>query len=150
MEKLHQDYREFLELLSAHKVEYLVVGSFAMAFHGHPRFTGDIDFWIKNSEQNAEKVFNAIMDFGYPPGDISIEDLTSIDLIFQMGYPPVRIDVLTSVEALNFDECFNRKDIIDIDGVVITFLNIKDLMINKEAVGRKKDLADLEELKKHI
>ncbi|MCY7362616.1 MAG: hypothetical protein LH629_11215 [Ignavibacteria bacterium] len=148
MEQLNQDYREFIELLKEKEVEYIVVGAFAMAFHGHPRFTGDIDFWVRNTESNALKVYSAIIEFGFPPENLKESDFTSDDLIFQMGYPPVRIDVLTSIEALDFEECYNRKDVKLIDDLRIPFLSIDDLKKNKEAVGRKKDLADLEELKK--
>ncbi|MEO8208954.1 MAG: nucleotidyltransferase [bacterium] len=149
MEKLNQDYKEFIELLNARKVDYIVVGAFAMAFHGHPRYTGDIDFWIRNSEANARNVFQTIVEFGFPPDNLSEKDFTSNDLIFQMGYPPVRIDVLTSIEALSFEECFLQKETRIIDGLTIPYLNIKDLIKNKKAVGRKKDLADLEELRKN-
>ncbi len=144
MERLHQDYREFIKLLNENKVDYLVVGAFAMAFHGHPRNTGDIDFWIKNTEQNAIRVYKTILDFGFPSGELTVNDFTSADLVFQMGYPPVRIDILTSIEALNFEECFLNKERKDFDGLSITFLNVEDLKKNKKALGRKKDLADLE------
>lgn len=146
MEALHQDYKEFIELLNENKVDYLIVGAFAMAFHGHPRYTGDIDFWIRNNNLNAGKVFNVIKDFGFPINEISEKDFTSIDLIFQIGYPPVRIDILTSVEALDFEESFKSKEVKLVDGLKVNFLNLEDLKINKKAVGRKKDLADLEQL----
>ena len=81
MEKLHQDYREFIELLNENKVDYLVVGAFAMAFHGHPRNTGDIDFWIRNNEQNAMKVYKTIIDFGFPSSELNVKDFTAKDLI---------------------------------------------------------------------
>ena len=149
MEKLHQDYREFIKLLNENKVEYLVVGAFAMAFHGHPRYTGDIDFWIRNNDQNAGKVYKAIIDFGFPSDDITAKDFTIEDLIFQMGYPPVRIDVFTSISALDFGESYSRKELKNIDGLSVSFLNIEDLKKNKKAVGRKKDMADLEALSKH-
>jgi len=148
MKSLHQDYKEFIELLNENKVDYLVIGAFAMAFHGHPRNTGDIDFWVRNNEQNARKVYKTIIDFGFPSSELTVKDFTSEDLIFQMGYPPVRIDVLTSIEALDFEECYLTKEIKNVDGLAITFLNIEDLKKNKKAVGRKKDLADLEALSK--
>ncbi|MDQ3020774.1 MAG: nucleotidyltransferase [Bacteroidota bacterium] len=149
MEKLHQDYREFIELLNENNADYLIVGAFAMAFHGHPRNTGDIDFWIRNNNLNAGKVFNVIKNFGFPINEISERDFTSSDLIFQIGYPPVRIDILTSVEALNFDESFKNKEVKTIDGLNVNFLNLEDLKINKKAVGRKKDIADLEQLQRN-
>ncbi|MEO6695603.1 MAG: nucleotidyltransferase [Ignavibacteria bacterium] len=148
MEKLHPDYKEFIQLLNENKVDYLIVGAFAMAFHGHPRNTGDIDVWINNKEQNAIKIYKTIIDFGFPSDELTVKDFTSKDLIFQMGYPPVRIDVLTSIEALNFEECFLKKEIKNFDDLAISFLSLEDLKINKKAVGRKKDLADLEVLSK--
>jgi len=126
-----------------------VVGSFALAFHGHPRYTGDIDFWVKNDEQNAIKVYKTIMDFGFPSGELNVEDFISKDLIFQMGYPPVRIDILTTIEALEFENCYLKREVKNIDNMMIPFLNIEDLKKNKKAVGRKKDLADFEALSKN-
>ncbi len=147
MIKLHQDFREFIALLNANEVEYLIVGAFALAFHGHPRNTGDIDFWIKNDMSNAKKVFKCITEFGFPVDKLDEKDFTSNDLIFQMGYPPVRIDMITSVEALEFDKSFKNKMVKKIDGLGMNFINLEDFKKNKKAVGRTKDLADLESLK---
>ena len=148
MVKLHPDYKEFIKLLNGNKVEYLVVGAFALAFHGHPRFTGDIDFWINNDPLNAERVFNSIKEIGFPTSDISEKDFISNDLIFQIGYPPVRIDMITSVSGLTFEKSFKNKKIKRSGGLKIYFISIEDLKKNKKASGRKKDLIDLEELRK--
>lgn len=148
MGKLHQDFKEFIKLLNEDEVEYLVVGAFAMAFHGFPRFTGDIDFWINNSEKNAKKVFSTIKKFGFPVDKLSEKDFSSKDIIFQMGFPPVRIDVITSVEGLNFNKSFPDRIEKVIDGLKVCYINKKDLMKNKKAAGRKKDLADYEILRK--
>jgi hypothetical protein len=149
MVKLHQDYKEFIKLLNENKVEYLVVGAFALAFHGYPRFTGDIDFWINNDPENAKKVYDSIKEFGFPTSNLSEEDFISDDLIFQIGYPPVRIDIVTSVSGLDFTKSFKNKKINRSSGLKIYFINIEDLKKNKKASGRKKDLIDLEELRKH-
>lgn len=146
MESLHQDYREFIKLLNSKKVEYLVVGSFALAFHGHPRYTGDIDFWVRNSPYNSEKVYNCIKEFGFPISELTEKTFVSDDLIFQIGYPPVRIDIITSVDALDFEISFRNKHEIVIDDLIIGFISIEDFKKNKKAVGRYKDLSDLEGL----
>lgn len=124
-------------------------GAFALAFHGHPRFTGDIDFWINNDPLNAERVFNNIKDFGFPTTDISEKDFMFSDLIFQIGYPPVRIDFITSVSVLTFDKSFKNKKIKKSGGLKIYFISIEDLKKNKKASCSKKDLIVLEELRKH-
>lgn len=147
MVKIHQDYREFIELLNSNQVEYLIVGAFALAFHGHPRYTGDIDFWVRNDISNAQKIIKSISEFGFTVDQLDEKDFTSDDLIFQMGYPPVRIDIITSVEVLEFDESFKNKIIKKIGGLTINFINLEDFKKNKRAVGRTKDLADLESLK---
>lgn len=148
MVKLHQDYKEFIKLLNKNQVEYLVVGAFALAFHGHPRYTGDIDFWINNDLPNALRVFKSIKEFGFPTTDISEKDFISDDLIFQMGYPPVRIDIITSASGLDFTKSFKNKKIKRSGGLKIYFISIEDLKKNKKASGRKKDLIDLEDLRK--
>jgi hypothetical protein len=144
--KLHQDFKEFIELLNANEVKYLVIGAFALGFHGHPRYTGDIDFWVRNDLSNAKKVFKSIKEFGFPMNKLKVKDFTSEDLIFQMGYPPVRIDVITSVDGLEFDKSFKNKNEKLIAGSKVNFINIDDFKINKKTVGRSKDLADLEGL----
>lgn len=107
--ELIQDFKEFIELLNEHKVEYLVVGGYAVAYHWHPRYTGDIDFWIAISKENAQKVVNALRDFGMEVLALQTEDLIKEDIIIQLGYEPNRIDILTSVSGLNFEECYTQK-----------------------------------------
>ncbi len=149
MVKLHQDYKEFIKLLNETKVEYLVVGAFALAFHGLPRYTGDIDFWVNNTEANSKKVYSCLKEFGFPMSKITERDFMSEDLIFQMGYPPVRIDIITGVSGLNFENSFKNKEIRKSGSIKIYYINIDDLKKNKKASGRAKDLADLEEIRKH-
>lgn len=146
MIKLHQDFKEFIQLLNENEVEYIVVGAFALAFNGHPRYTGDIDFWIKNDLPNAKKVFKSIKDFGFQVDRLKENEFASDDLIFQMGYPPVRIDIITSVDGLKFEESFKNKKEKNFEGLKINFLSLEDIKKNKKTVGRNKDLADLEGL----
>ncbi len=115
-----------------------MVGAFALAFHGHPRYTGDIDFWINNDISNAFRVLKSLKEFGFPTSAVTENDFTSDDLIFQMGYPSVRIDIITSVGGLNFRNSFKNKEIKRSGGIKICFINIEDLKKNMKASGRKK------------
>lgn len=143
---LHQDFREFVELLNIHEVEYLVVGGYAVAYYGHPRFTGDIDFWIAISAENAKKVIQVLHDFGLSASGLQQPDLMQENIVIQLGYEPVRIDILTSVTGLSFDDCFSRSIKADLEGLLVNFVHLNDLKINKASTGRVKDLGDLEYL----
>jgi hypothetical protein len=144
--ELNQDFKEFIVLLNFHKVEYLVVGGYAVGFHGHPRYTGDIDFWIAISDENAERMLLALREFGFGSIDLKKEDFLKENLILQLGYEPCRIDILTSITGVSFKECFERKVIAEMEGLRINFINIKDLKENKSKTGRAKDLGDIENL----
>ncbi len=144
--ELNQDFKEFIELLNEHKVEYLVVGGYAVGFHGHPRYTGDIDFWIAISKENAQKVVNVLRDFGMGVLALQTEDLIKEDIIIQLGYEPNRIDILTSVSGLNFEECYAQKIKATFDDITVNFIDLRNLRKNKAASGRAKDLGDLENL----
>ncbi|TAL68094.1 MAG: hypothetical protein EPN82_11885 [Bacteroidetes bacterium] len=143
---LNKDFREFAELLNFHKVEYLVVGGYALAFHGSPRYTGDIDFWINPTIDNSKKMIKVLNDFGFSSLQLTEKDFQEKDKVFQFGFPPYRIDVLTSVTGLEFDECYSKRNEISDDDVKISFIDIESFKINKKAMGRTKDLADLESL----
>ena len=143
---LNNDYKDILLLLSEKKVNFLLVGAYAMAAHGYPRSTMDIDLWIMPNPENAILTLHALKDFGAPIGDLTVEDLQKEDIIFQIGVAPRRIDILTSIDGLQFYEAFARSEIINIDGILIHVLSVPDLIINKRATGRTKDLADAEAL----
>ena len=143
---LNSDYRDILSILSEKKVKFLLVGAYAMAVHGYPRSTMDIDLWIMPDPENAVLVLQALDAFGAPSGALSLEDLQKEDLIFQIGTAPRRIDILTSVDGLTFNEGFAHSQLIDIEGVPVHVLSIPDLIANKRASGRLKDLADIEAL----
>ncbi len=145
--ELNPDFKEFIELLNSNNVEYIVVGGYAVGFHGHPRYTGDIDFWIAISNENALKVIKVLNEFGFGHMSIQIEDLMNDDLIIQLGYEPNRIDILTSVTGLNFQECFEQRIIANFDEFFVNFLDLRNLRKNKASTGRAKDLGDLENLK---
>ncbi len=143
---LTSDFREFVALFRSNRVEYLVVGGYALAAYGHPRYTGDLDFWIGTDPQNAERVVSALAQFGFASLGICKEDLTLPNQVLQLGYAPARIDLLTSIDGVAFAECHARKIVVQIDGLDISFISQDDFKRNKRATGRHKDLADLEAL----
>jgi hypothetical protein len=144
---LQSDLREFIGLLNSHKVEYLVVGGHAVAFHGHPRFTGDIDFFIRASGENAERVLRALDAFGFGSLGITAADLTQPGQVVQLGRPPNRIDILTSISGVDFDSAWGARAPADLDGHAVNFIGAHELLTNKQASGRPKDLADAAKLR---
>lgn len=142
---LNRDFREFAESLTAHRVEYLVVGGYALAAHGHPRYTGDIDFWVRPGVDNLERLILALRDFGFGSLGLAVADFAS-DTVVQLGQPPRRIDLLTSIDGVDFDSCYRRKEVLDADGLRLNIIGLEDFKTNKRSTGRLKDLADLESL----
>lgn len=144
--KLTKDFKEFLELLNKNDVTYLLVGAYAMSLHGYVRYTGDIDIWMDATSENAAKMLITIKEFGFGSLSIMEADLLKKDSVIQLGYEPVRIDILNSVSGLSFENSWqNRSDEI-LDGVLVHAISLKDLRLNKLSTGRKKDLGDLDNL----
>ena len=143
---LSKDFKEFIELLNGHDVRYLVVGGYAVAFHGYPRYTRDLDVWIELSWENAARIINALEEFGFGSLGLKTEDFLENDQIIQLGYPPNRIDILTTLQEVKFEECYNAKIEIEIQGIKINFIDLQNLKRNKRATGRPQDLADAENL----
>ncbi|MCB0083005.1 MAG: hypothetical protein KDE47_18825 [Caldilineaceae bacterium] len=143
---LDQDFKEFIQSLNDNDVRYLVVGGYAVAVHGHPRYTKDIDVWLWLDPQNAEKVIDAIRQFGFGTLDLQAEDFLVIDQIIQLGYPPNRIDLLTTLPGVDFEDCYPNRFVVEIDGVTVDFIDLESVKTNKQASGRAQDLADLENL----
>lgn len=143
---LSKDFKEFIELLNEHKVRYLVVGGYAVAFHGHPRYTKDLDVWIELSQKNADKVIKALEAFGFGSMGLKPGDFLENDQIIQLGYPPNRIDILTTLNKLKFKDCYKAKVEVEIQGLKINFIDLENLKQNKRATGRPQDLADAENL----
>jgi hypothetical protein len=143
---LSQDFKEFIELLNDNNVRYLVVGGYAVAFHGHPRYTKDLDVWIELSPSNSKKVLNALDAFGFGSLGLKTEDFLERDQIIQLGYPPNRIDILTTLKDLTFEDCYKAKVEFEIEGIRVPFIDIENLKKNKRATGRPQDLADAENL----
>ena len=146
MEKLPQDFKEFLLLLNEHEVEYLLVGGYAVALHGYPRYTGDIDFWVNISEVNAKKLVAVIKEFGFNLPELSTDMFLDPIRMTRMGREPVKIEILNSISGLSYDEGKSGALTIEIDGVKVPVIGLKELRKNKRASGRAKDLADLENL----
>jgi hypothetical protein len=143
---LNQDFKEFIQLLNANQVKYLVIGGYAVAIHGHPRYTKDIDIWIDITPTNTQSLMKALKDFGFESLGLTAEDFQSPDTIIQLGYPPSRIDLITSPDGVDFTLCYQAKLSIEIDGLLINFIDLENLRKNKLASGRLQDLADLENL----
>lgn len=146
MIQIPEDFKEFLKLLNKNEVEYLLVGGYAVGFYGYPRPTADMDIWVSNSQENAEKVVSTLKEFGFLSDELSIKLLTKKKSIVQMGVEPFKLEILTFISGVEFVECFNRKEVFQIDGVPVNVINLKHLKINKKASGRLKDLNDLENL----
>jgi predicted nucleotidyltransferase len=143
---LSVDFREFLKLLNENKVNYLIIGGYAVSFHGHPRYTKDIDIWVENNKENATKILKALGEFGFSSVELAIDDFLDDDNVIQLGFPPNRIDLLTGLEGVTFRECFGSKIEIDIDDMKIAVIGLEDLKKIKRISGRHQDLADIENL----
>ncbi len=139
---LNQDFKEILSAFSEEKVEFLVVGAYAMAFHGYVRATGDIDLWIRRSDENADKVWRALQAFGAPLFDLNIEDLKTPGMVFQIGLVPSRIDVITQIDGVEFEDAWKEHKTVEIENLQIPVIGKTQLLINKQATGRAKDRND--------
>jgi predicted nucleotidyltransferase len=147
---LAKDFEDFIRILNSHDVEYMVVGGYALGFHGAPRYTGDIDIWIKLSEVNASKMVKVIIEFGFSSLGFETSDFLKEGYISQIGQPPLRIDILNSIDGLTFEEAAVNMQIIDLDGLQVSYVGLNDFIRNKESTGRLKDRSDIEEIKKLI
>jgi phage replication-related protein YjqB (UPF0714/DUF867 family) len=143
---LNAHFKEFFEFLNSEKVEYLLVGGYALAYHGHPRFTQDIDIWVNPTKENAPRLVRALRKFGFSAGTLAKESFDQPNQVFRVGAPPVQIDVMTSVAGPSFVDCFSERESAVSDGVPVNVISLKRLRENKQAAGRGKDLGDLEAL----
>ena len=143
---LNEDYRDMLQALVAEKVRFLLVGAYALAVHGYPRATMDIDIWVMPAPENAEAVLRAIRRFGAPLNRLTKADLEKEGNVFQIGVAPRRIDIMTTASGLQFDQAFADSIAVEIEGIEVHIPSVKDLIRNKRASGRTKDLADAEAL----
>jgi hypothetical protein len=139
---LNPDYKEMLSILLENKVEFLLVGAYAMAAHGFPRATGDLDIFIRPSKENAKKVYQAMLEFGAPLMNIAVDEFAKPGTILQIGVIPRRIDIINDIDGVSFEEAFQDKDIIMIEGLDVPIISRRKLLINKKATGREKDQLD--------
>jgi len=146
MALLTPDFKEFLRFLNENRVRYLLVGGYAVGLHGYPCYTKDLDIWVEASQENAERVIKAIEDFGFASLELTPQDFLEPGVFVQIGYPPVRIDLLTQPSGVVFAECYENREQIEVDGLTIPVIGLEDLRKNKKASGRSQDLADLEKL----
>ena len=144
--EVQPDFRELLVLFNAHSVEYIVVGGYALAFHGAPRFTGDLDIFVRPTAQNAGRILAALNDFGFGSLNLGAEDFSTQDRVVQLGVPPVRVDLITSLSGVSWEECWAGRQPGAYGDVPVAFIGREQFIANKRAVGRTKDLADLEAL----
>lgn len=143
---IQKDFKELFELFNGHKVEYMIVGAYALAYHGVPRFTGDIDILVHPSIKNAQNILSALADFGFGSLNLTVDDFQNPDSVVQLGVPPIRINVITSITAVSWEEADKGKKKGLYGEVPVFFLGREQYIANKRAIGRKKDLADLEAL----
>ncbi len=145
---MNTDFKDLLSEFSARKVEFLIVGAHALAVHGHVRATKDLDIWVRAVPSNAARIIDALLAFGAPLNDVAVSDFSEPGITFQIGVEPVRIDIITEVDGIDFDSAWSRRLTKEIDGLIVTVISAPDLIANKKASGRLQDLADVEALEK--
>jgi len=144
--EVQKDFKELLEFFNAHKVKYLIVGGYALAFYGAPRYTGDIDILVKPDEKNAQRVLDALEEFGFGSVGLDKPDFMCKNRVVQLGVPPVRIDIITSISGVSWDEAFAGKVESKYGNIPVFYIGRDQFIKNKKVTGRRKDLADLEAL----
>ena len=144
--ELYRDFKELLELFNAQKVEDIIVDGYALAFHGAPRYTGDIDILIRPNAENARRVLSALDEFGFGSVGLTEEDFKILDKVVQLGVPPVRVDFMTSITGVSTDDVFSRCVKGKYGDIPVKYIGRDEFILNKRATGRKKDMSDLEAL----
>jgi predicted nucleotidyltransferase len=143
---LTRDFKEFLQSLNDHGVEYLVIGGHAVAYHGYPRATADLDVWVEVHPDNATRLVSALRQFGFDLPELNPDLFLRPDRVIRMGVPPNRIEIQTGIDGVRFEDCSPRGIACDLDGIRVRFIDLSDLKANKRSSGRNKDLADLDQL----
>ncbi len=144
--EVQQDFRDLLALFNAHRVEYMIVGAYALAFHGAPRYTGDLDIFVKPEEANARRIMAALEEFGFGSVGLSATDFEAPDRVIQLGVLPVRVDIITSITGVSWEDAFSGRAEGNYGDIRVHFIGRTQFILNRRALGRKKDLADLEAL----
>ena len=145
---LSRDLRQFVECLNSNEVEYLIVGALAVSWHGFPRYSADIDFFVRSNTENARRILAAIRSFGFASLPLALDDFTTPNRVIQLGHPPNRIDLMTSISAVDFDEAWAKRVAGQIDGLPVQIIGLDELVRNKTASNRPKDRIDLDALRK--
>ena len=143
---LPQDFKEFLKILNHKKIRYLLIGGYAVGYHGYPRATNDMDIFISKDIETANQMVSALKDFGFDIPQLKDELFLKENNIVRMGIPPMRIEILNTISGVTFEDCYSKRIIEEIDGVQVNIINLEHLKINKQASGRHKDLDDYENL----
>lgn len=144
--EVQKDFEEFLALLNAHEVDFMIVGDYALAFHGAPRYTGDIDVFVKPDRKNAQRIIKVLKEFGFSSLELSIDDFQNEDNVVQLGLPPVRIDIITSISGVSWEQADAAKEPGLYGNVPVNYIGKTQYIANKKAIGRAKDIADIEAL----
>lgn len=144
--EVQKDFKELLELFNKHEVEYVIVGAYALAFHGCPRYTGDLDILVKPNPDNAEKIIEAIEAFGFESLKLTPDNFSSPEKVVQLGVPPIRVDLITSLTALTWEQVESHKVKGEYGSIPVYFIGKNEFIINKKSLGRHKDLADIESI----
>ena len=144
--EVQKDFKEFLALLNAHEVDFMIVGGYALAYHGAPRYTGDIDVFVKPDRKNAQRIIEVLREFGFSSLELSIDDFQNEDNVVQLGLPPVRIDIITSISGVSWEQADVTKEPGLYGNVPVNYIGKKEYIANKKAIGRAKDIADIEAL----
>ena len=147
MPEFQKDFEDFIMLCNKYELEYLVIGGFAVSIHGYPRTTKDLDICINKNEANASKLIQILEDFGFGSLNFKIEDFVKDNMITQLGYEPIRIDILNDLNGVDFDVAFQNKRVVQMNGVPTNFIGYYELIENKEKAGRDQDLLDVKKLK---
>ena len=145
--EFQKDFEDFIELCNKYELEYLVIGGFAVSIHGYPRTTKDLDVCINKTKENAKKIIKILNDFGFGSLNFKIEDFLKDNIIAQLGYAPVRIDILNDLNGVDFNAAFKNKRVVNMNGTPTNFIGFNELIINKERAGRDQDLLDVKKLK---
>lgn len=143
---LNSDYREMLQCLSGENVSFLLIGAYAVAAYGFPRATKDIDILVRPSAENASSLMKALARFGAPLDGVSVDDFSTEGIVFQIGNSPRRIDILTRISGVDFQQAYERRQIVELEGIQVPVISLEDLIANKRATGRMQDMADVERL----
>lgn len=144
--EVQPDFRDLLELFNRHQVEFMLVGGYALAFHGVPRYTGDMDVFVRVSAKNAMRIMAALNEFGFGSAGLATEDFLKENMVVQLGVPPVRVDIVTSLTGISWEEAYSNKVQGKYGNVPVFYIGRQEFISNKKATGRHKDLADLEAL----